>query len=146
MSKNAVYCFCYKLFESKHNNKFCEGISDWQHLALYLNRHEKSSAHFNNYRELYQSLKNKTTIDSIQQKLLEVEKQRWYDVIKRIIYVVQFLSSQNMAFPGQSQKLFDRNNGNFLKCIEMLGKCDPSMTDHIQRVTNDSEYADFSRR
>lgn len=28
VSKNAVYCFCCKLFESKHKNKFCEGVSD----------------------------------------------------------------------------------------------------------------------
>lgn len=143
VSKNAVYCFCCKLFESNHKNKFCEGINDWQHLALYCSRHEKSSAHFTNYKkwtDLSQSLKNKTTIDSIQQKLLEVEKQRWYDVLKRIIYVVKFLSTQNMAFRGQSQKLYDRNNGNFLKCIEMLGKFDPTMTEHIRRVTNDTDF------
>ncbi|XP_022830235.1 zinc finger MYM-type protein 1-like [Spodoptera litura] len=143
VSKNAVYCFCCKLFESKYKNKFCEGISDWQHLALYCSRHEKSSAHFNNYKkwtDLCHALKNKNTIDSIQQKLLEVEKQRWYDVIKRIIYVVQFLSTQNMAFRGQSQKLYDRNNGNFLKCIEMLGKFDLSMTEHIRRVMNDTDF------
>lgn len=146
VSKNAVFCLCCKLFESKHNIKFCEGISDWQHLALYLNRHEKSSVHFNNYKkwiELNQSLKNKTTIDSVQQKLLEVEKERWYNVIKRIIYVVQFLSSQNMAFRGKSSKLYDRNNGNFLKCIEMLGKFDPTITEHIRRVTSDSKLTNM---
>jgi hypothetical protein len=33
ISKNAVFCLCCKLFDSKYN-KFCEGISDWQHLAL----------------------------------------------------------------------------------------------------------------
>lgn len=36
--KNAVYCFCCKLFESKHKNKFCERVRDWQHLALYCSR------------------------------------------------------------------------------------------------------------
>jgi hypothetical protein len=141
ISKNAVFCLCCKLFDSKYN-KFCEGISDWQHLALYLNRHEKSFVHFNNYKKwigLRQSLKNKTTIDSVQQKLLEVEKQRWYDVIKRIINVIQFLSSQNMGFRGKSSKLYDRNNGNFLKCIEMLGKFDPIITEHIRRATSDSK-------
>lgn len=36
--KNAVYCFCCKLFESKHKNKFCERVRDWQHLVLYCSR------------------------------------------------------------------------------------------------------------
>ena len=65
--------------------------------------------------DLYQALINKNTIDSIQQKLLEVVKQRRYDVIKRIIYVVQFLSTQNKASRGENKKLNDRNNSNFLK-------------------------------
>lgn len=143
ISKNAVFCFCCKLFDTQQNNAFCRGVNDWLHLAMYLNRHEKCSSHFANYKkwiDLSHAFKTKTTIDSAQQKLFDIEKQRWYDVIKRIIYVVQFLCRQNLAFRGQESKLYVNNNGNFLKCIEMISKFDPVMAEHIRRVTSDSHY------
>lgn len=51
ITKNTVFCFCCKLFESKQINKFCQGVGDWQHLALCLVKNMKSSAHFNNYKK-----------------------------------------------------------------------------------------------
>ena len=117
-------------------------ISNWQHLALYCSRHKKSSAHYNNYRkltDLYQALIKQTTIESIQQKLLEVVKQGQHYVIKRIIYVVQFLSTQNKALRGEKQKLYDLNNGNFLK-YGILEKFYLTMTKHIRRITKDTDF------
>lgn len=145
VSKNAVYCFCCKLFElnTSEHNKFIRGFKDWQHLAMYLNRHEKNLAHLNNYKkwtELIISLKNKSCIDHLQQLVIDNESKRWYEVIKRIIFVVQFLGKQNLAFRGNSNKLYDRNNGNFLKCIEMLEKFDPFISEHTRRVANDSNF------
>lgn len=145
ISKNSVYCFCCKLFElrnSKHN-KFIQGQNDWQHLAMYLDRHEKKSSHLNNYKkwtELTAALKSKTCIDYLQQLAIDKEGKRWYEVIKRIIFVIQFLATQNLAFRGKSNKLYERNNGNFLKCIEMLEKFDPFILEHTRRVTKDADF------
>lgn len=81
VSKNAVYFFCCKFFElrnSKHN-KFIQGQNDWQHLAMYLDRHEKNSSHLNNYKkwtELNTGLKNKTCLDHFQQLAIDKEGKR----------------------------------------------------------------------
>ena len=49
---------------------------------------------------------------------------------------------QNVALHGKSNKLYDRNNGNFLKCIEMLEKFDPFISEHTRHVANDSDLGD----
>lgn len=66
--------------------------------------------------------------------MLDVEKRHWYGVIQRIISVVQYLSRQCLAFRGVSNKLYQQNNGNFLKAIEMIGKFDSVMAEHVRRV------------
>lgn len=80
------------------------------------------------------SLKKGTTIDNINQRILGQEERRWYEVIKRIIYMIQYLAGQNMALRGKTSQLFQRNNGNFLKLFEMIGQFDAIIAEHIQRV------------
>jgi len=46
---------------------------------------------------------------------------------------VKFLPKQNLAFRGSSNKLFQPDNGNFLKAIEMISQFDP-MSEHILRI------------
>ncbi|XP_026476413.1 zinc finger MYM-type protein 1-like [Ctenocephalides felis] len=62
------------------------------------------------------------------------QKKRWYQIVVRMISVVQFLSVQGLAFRGSSSRLYENNNGNFLKAIEMIGKFDDVMADHINRI------------
>lgn len=55
--------------------------------------------------------------------------------MKRLVACVQFLAQQSLAFRGHSSKLYEKDNGNFLKLIEMLAKFDPVMADHLNRAT-----------
>lgn len=143
IKKNVVFCFCCKIFSDTNNpltkniklsNQ--DGFNDWHHLSEHLKIHEKSKSHFQNLRswsDLLERLKTNRTVDSEMQNLLKCETKHWRSVIERIIYTIQFLAEQNLAFRGPNNKLFQRNNGNFLKCIEMIAKFDPVMSAHINR-------------
>lgn len=139
-SKNAVFCFCCKLFSSSLKvTRFGDttGFNDWKHIGERLNIHESSKSHFENLKkwcDLDNRLKSNTTIDSTRRSLLNSETKYWSAVIERIFYTIQFLSEQNLAFRGTNNKLFEKNNGNFLKCIEMISKFDQVMAEHTKKV------------
>lgn len=137
---NSVYCFCCKLFciDDKKMKLTSTGFNDWQHLSNHLKRHETSSTHIKNYNslvELKESLQKGVTIDATNQKLFEMKQRYWFNVLERMLYIVQFLSRQCLAFRGKQSKLFQPNNGNFLKLLEMLSKFDQVTSDHLKKVS-----------
>lgn len=142
-SKDSVYCFSCKLFEVS-SNSFSDnnGFRDWQHLSRALERHETSKGHFESVKkwvELKKSIEKGLTVDYMNQNLFQIEKKRWTSVLERIIFVIQFLAGQNLAFRGNSQKLFEKGNGNFMKLIETIAKFDSVMADHIGRIQKDGK-------
>lgn len=80
------------------------------------------------------------TVDNNIQDNLNVEKERWRSILKRIIACIEFLAEHNDAFRGTSSKLFIANNGKFLGLIQMIAKFDIIMADHLRRVCNDEIY------
>lgn len=62
------------------------------------------------------------------------EKRHWESVLKRIIGIIKFLSSQNIAFQEWSDRLYERNNGNFLKLVERVAKFEPVMENQVDRA------------
>lgn len=134
---DSIFCFCCKLFGKQEIKLVNEGFNDWQHTSDNLSRHEKTSLHIGNctnWKNLELNLKNKATIDKNLQRYYDAEKKRWYQIVVRMISVVQFLAVQGLAFRGSSSRLYENNNGNFLKAIEMIGKFDDVMADHINRI------------
>ncbi|XP_023210108.1 zinc finger MYM-type protein 1-like [Centruroides sculpturatus] len=79
-------------------------------------------------------LKNKTTVNQMQLRLLELEKKQWYDVLERIISVIKFISHQCLAFQGLSKTIYEHDNGNFLKAIKMIASFDSVMQEHTHRI------------
>lgn len=138
ISNDSVFCFCCKIFgKSQTSLSDLVGFSDWRHLSLTLRRHETSINHNENIKSwinLNSILKTNTAINHIQLRLLDVEKKHWYEVIERIIAIIQYLSRQCLAFRGKSNKLFEYNNGNFLKAVEIISKFDPVMREHVRRI------------
>lgn len=141
IKNNAVFCFCCRLFPSlgvkSKNLTTGDGDCDWKHVDRVLRTHETSCQHvqvFQKWKELEIQLRTDSTIDKQSLRLYEAEIKHWKSVIERIIAVIQFLGQQCLTFRGSSETLYDNNNGNFLKLIELLGKFDLSIGEHIKRV------------
>jgi hypothetical protein len=67
------------------------------------------------WREFDLRLSRGKTLDHIEMTALEAERKRWRDVLTRLISITQSLAERNLAFRGSSDKLFQPDNGNFLR-------------------------------
>ena len=82
-------------------------------------------------------LKTQKTIDSEHEKLIDAEKRHWENVLERLIIIVRYLAGQSLAFRGNSDNLYNNNNGNFLQLIEAISKFDEVLSEHLLRIKND---------
>ena len=95
------------------------------------------------WKELDMRLQKKLTIDHQELTLLEAEKRKWRDVLKRLLAITLSLASRNLSFRGSSQCLYEPDNGNFLKEVELLASFDPVMENHLTRITDESSRTHY---
>ncbi|XP_074314594.1 uncharacterized protein LOC141649817 [Silene latifolia] len=137
-----VFCFCCKIFRkgAARGQLANEGFGHWSHLSDRLKEHENGVEHITNmtaWYDLRERVKKNKTIDKVAKKKMKKEKDHWKNLLQRVIYVVEFLAKHNLPFRGKKQRLYQKNNGNFLGLIEMLAKFDPIIQEHVLHITND---------
>ncbi|KAJ0179288.1 hypothetical protein K1T71_005000 [Dendrolimus kikuchii] len=142
-TKDAVYCFPCRIF-GLQNTKIgsSEGVCDWKHLGDYLKSHESSRQHKDcmlKWINLENGLKTCSTIDSLAQSQIEQERQRWRDILERLLAIVNFLASHNLGFRGHREKLTSDSgssvtSGNFIDLVKLIARFDPGLRLHLQQV------------
>ncbi|XP_026455621.1 zinc finger MYM-type protein 1-like isoform X2 [Papaver somniferum] len=138
-SLDKVFCFCCKLFKKRETNyQLCEsGFNDWNNLSGRLSTHENSGEHafcMFNWLELELRLRKEKTIDKRIQEQINRDKIHYKDVLERMMDGILFLAKNGLAFRGDSEKIYTKNNGNFLSFIEVLAKYDPVLKYHLESI------------
>ncbi|XP_065664683.1 uncharacterized protein LOC136086317 [Hydra vulgaris] len=67
----------------------------------------------------------------------------WRHVLEQLFSIIKFHGSQNVALRGTLDKLYDDNNGCFLKIVELLAKFDSVMKEHIRRIKSKEIYSHY---
>jgi len=148
-SKNLAFCYCCKLFPSsdlRQSQLATNGTKDWKHMSDNLKVHERSKPHIiaaQKWIELKTRISKSQTIDKVQQIAIEKEKTHWKNVMIRIISVIHYLAKHNSSFRGSTDVLYEKNNGKFLGLIEMLGKFDPIIIEHLRRIKNKETHIHY---
>ena len=135
-----VFCFCCRLFGSGFNSFVKDGCCNWQNLSTLLREHETGTTHIRalcDWFEFERRLQQKQTIDKHVQKQIDADKLHWRAVLERLLTIVQFLAERNLAFRGSVEKLGDPTNGNFLGLVEVIGKFDVVLSEHLRRIKSD---------
>ncbi|XP_058223043.1 uncharacterized protein LOC131332765 [Rhododendron vialii] len=115
------------------------GLNDWHNLAQRLKSHEASNEHIFGMSKWIESeirLRLNETIDKSVEDQIKKEKVHWKGVLERVIEAVKTLAKNNLAFRGDNEKIYQKNNGIFLSIIEMMAKHDPTMREHLRRILN----------
>ncbi|XP_070399913.1 zinc finger MYM-type protein 1-like [Nothobranchius furzeri] len=138
-STDCVMCFCCCLFRDrdKITQLSGDGFNNWKNVAAHLKQHERSTEHITNmqtWHALLHKLQTNTAIDQVNQDLIAFEVNRWKEILKRLLAIVNHLAERNLAFRGHSEKLFESGNGNFLGQVELMAQFDPVMQDHLRQI------------
>lgn len=136
-STDTIYCFPCLLFSKGRMCSFSnptEGYCDWKHLNPNLSIHENNNAHrkcYIEWKELEKRLVSGKTIDDNFQKMINLEKTKWINIIKVVVDVILYCAKNNLALRGDSGVIGEQNCGIFLNTIELISHYNPILADHI---------------
>ncbi|GBM01702.1 Zinc finger MYM-type protein 5 [Araneus ventricosus] len=138
-TSDKVFCYYCKLFKNSVSALTSNGFNDWPNIHTRLAEHEKSKRHLQamlSCCELQQTLSSGKSINEVLEKQIRQEANRWHKVFERLVATVQFLAERNLPFRGSEEHIGTPHNGNFLGVVEFLGKFDPIMQDHLEKILN----------
>ncbi|XP_040286004.1 zinc finger MYM-type protein 1-like [Bufo bufo] len=141
-SKESLFCFCCRLFAlddktTTGTSGFVTGFQAWLKLNPKVSEHEASENHLaclEKWKTLGAGLKLQRTIDQVHQAAVEKEREKWRDVLYRLLDVTLFLAQQNLPFRGHKEDITSANKGNFMELVELLSNYDPVLKEHFVRI------------
>lgn len=90
--------------------------------------------------------KHGKTIDQENERLIQESQKHWQNLFERLIDIINFLASHNLALRGHRESLktgdesSGRNSGNFIDLFKLISKYDPTLREHMKRI-NDKQLA-----
>ena len=148
--QKSLYCFPCRLFSklpqasrSKLASAHGHSVNDrWKKLHDKIPEHESSNSHkqcYMQWRQLQRSLTEGSTIEALMLENIKSNMDKWKKILHRILDVTLFLVERGLAFPGKSQLVGDPKNGNFLSVLELIGRYDPVIGNHLAKVKIESQ-------
>ncbi|KFM73429.1 Zinc finger MYM-type protein 1, partial [Stegodyphus mimosarum] len=143
--KRAAFCFSCLLFPSKDAVSSCSsletesGLSSWKKPEK-VTAHENSQRHrnsFTTWKEMERGLmKKESLIDAQLQNQIATEKEKWRQILKRMLCCILHLAKQNMALRGHRESITEseRNAGNLIELLKLIAEFDPIMKGHVSYV------------
>lgn len=132
-STGTVVCLYCKLFGK--DSSFKSGFNDWKNVYR-IDEHEKSAEHRNNAATFISRSTILGKIDTELHSQYVSEKLYWENVLKRVVSVVKFVCTRELAFRGTEEKFGSLKNGNFLGLLELISEYDNFLDLHIKRFGN----------
>ena len=109
----------------------------WKTLYVKIPEHQESMNHKRCYvawRNLQKVIGCRATISLQLHRSIQSEAAVWKQLLHRFLQVVLFLGERGLAFRGESQRIGDPNNGNFLGILEWISHYDQVLGDHLSKV------------
>ena len=99
-SKGCIYCFGCKLFSKCLIALTTGGFSDWANVLRTLESHKDSEEHNRAMLCWIRRKTNKNTVDQQIEDQLKLKIHYYFEVLKRVVAVIKFLSERGLAFRG----------------------------------------------
>lgn len=142
---NAAYCFCCLLFitsNSATQSSFVTsaGFNKWKKKDKLIS-HERSPNHRKSltaWKETERRLISRTGIDVSLEANIQSEKERWRNILQRILACMRYLIIQNLPLRGHVEKLAlqdGTNVGNLLSLLRLVAQFDPLLANHLKHAT-----------
>ena len=131
-----IFCFVCKLFSSNNTSSLSNKCYDsWAHINRICD-HECSVEH---RQALTTYLLRVTMNQTLDKQLIEEcknERNKWREVLNRVVSFVRFLSIRGLALRGTNETFGSDNNVNFLGCLELQAEYYPFLAGHIWKYAS----------
>lgn len=133
-TKGSVFCVPCLLFgRSGEMNAFTgEGFRDWKNSKARIEAHENSDFHKTNVSHFKARAVVHGRVDQRLIKQLDEEIVYWKKILYRVIAIIKSLAIRGLPFRGNSERIGDPHNGNFLGTVELLAEFDPFLSEHLK--------------
>jgi hypothetical protein len=126
-----VYCFVCTLFQPSTSALSSDGFSDWRNISV-----ENSKVHRTALLTYLSRKRGGSTLNSKLAENIKAEQQYWRSVLERVIADICTLAERGLAFRGSNETFGSVDNGNYLGILELIGKFDPFLANHIKQHKN----------